>query len=117
MVSDIVLLKPLPDVVLHSVEAYAACISGAMLKEEYLAAISSAGFEEIEVVSQAGGENIVEVEVRTAERDAGDTGSQRKPGIGEFAEFAGMSVEEFTENVAKSAVSIKVRAKKPNGAD
>ena len=52
MVSDIVLLKELPDDIKSSVEAYTGCIAGASLKEEYLAAIASAGFVDVEIVSE-----------------------------------------------------------------
>jgi arsenite methyltransferase len=49
MVSDIVLKKELPDEIKNSPEAYAACISGACLKEEYLDLIRSAGFSDISI--------------------------------------------------------------------
>jgi SAM-dependent methyltransferase len=53
MVSDLVLLRPLPESVRASVEAYAGCISGAMLKEDYLGAMTEAGFREVELVGEA----------------------------------------------------------------
>lgn len=53
MVSDIVLLKELPDDIKNSVAAYTGCIAGASRKEEYLAAIAAAGFQEAGVVSEA----------------------------------------------------------------
>lgn len=52
MVSDLVLLRPLPASVRDSVEAYAGCIAGAMMIEDYLQAIRNAGFKEVEVVEQ-----------------------------------------------------------------
>ena len=52
MVSDIVLLKELPDSVKKSVAAYVGCISGALLKEDYLKAIKSAGFQQVKVVEE-----------------------------------------------------------------
>ncbi len=52
MVSDIVLLQNLPEAVQKSVEAYAACIAGALRKEDYLSAIMKAGFEEVTVVGE-----------------------------------------------------------------
>ena len=52
LVSDIVLLKALPDAIRSSVEAYTGCIAGAMLKDEYLNQISSAGFVDFEVVEE-----------------------------------------------------------------
>ncbi len=53
MVSDIVLLKELPESVRDSVEAYTGCIAGAIMKEEYLATVKAAGFEEVEIISEA----------------------------------------------------------------
>ncbi len=52
MVSDIVLLKELPDVIRKSVAAYVGCISGALLKEDYLNTIRSAGFQQVKVVAE-----------------------------------------------------------------
>jgi ubiquinone/menaquinone biosynthesis C-methylase UbiE len=49
MISDIVLTKPLPDKLRTSMEAYVGCVSGAMLKDEYLALIRSAGFTDVKV--------------------------------------------------------------------
>jgi arsenite methyltransferase len=54
MVSDLALTRPLPESVRRSVEAYAGCIAGALLKEEYLDAVRSAGFREVRVVEQSG---------------------------------------------------------------
>jgi len=51
-VSDIVLLKPLPENIQNNVEAYAACISGAELKDKYLELIQQAGFTDVQVVDQ-----------------------------------------------------------------
>ncbi len=52
LVSDIVLLRPLPDLVRQSVEAYVACVAGASLKDEYLDAIRQAGFRDVCVVGE-----------------------------------------------------------------
>jgi len=52
MVSDIVLLKELPDFIRQSVAAYVGCISGALLKNDYLEAIRAAGFQEIQVLDE-----------------------------------------------------------------
>jgi arsenite methyltransferase len=49
MVSDIVLLKELPEFLKDSVEAYVGCVAGASLKNDYLAAIESAGFKNIKI--------------------------------------------------------------------
>jgi SAM-dependent methyltransferase len=52
MVSDIVLLKELPDFIVSSVVAYVGCISGAMMKEDYIEAIRKAGFREVQVIGE-----------------------------------------------------------------
>jgi len=52
MVSDLALKKPLPKAIRASVEAYVACIAGALIKDHYLDAIRKAGFKDVEVVSE-----------------------------------------------------------------
>ena len=52
MVSDIVLLKELPDFIKQSVAAYTGCISGALPKNDYLSAIKEAGFQEVRVMEE-----------------------------------------------------------------
>ncbi|HUV09152.1 MAG TPA: arsenite methyltransferase [Spirochaetia bacterium] len=52
MISDIVLLKALPEEIRKSMESYLACISGALQREEYLGVIRDAGFEEVRVEAE-----------------------------------------------------------------
>jgi arsenite methyltransferase len=51
MVSDLVLSRPLPESVRRSVAAYAGCVAGAMLQDDYLAAIRDAGFAGVEMLA------------------------------------------------------------------
>lgn len=51
-VSDIVLLKELPNVIKKSVKAYISCLSGAIMKDEYLKAIKIAGFKNIRIIDE-----------------------------------------------------------------
>jgi len=53
MISDLILLKELPSVVKESIGAYIGCLSGAILKEEYIGAIKDAGFTEIRIIDEA----------------------------------------------------------------
>jgi SAM-dependent methyltransferase len=53
MVSDIVLLKSLPEFVRRSIRAYVGCIAGAMHKDRYLDTIRSAGFEDVCVMQES----------------------------------------------------------------
>jgi len=52
MVSDIVLLKELPESVKNSSEAYVGCIAGAILKKDYIGAAKKAGFKKLKVVDE-----------------------------------------------------------------
>ena len=52
MVSDIVLLKDLPDFIMNSEHAYINCIAGAVKKDEYIGAIKEAGFSEVTIVDE-----------------------------------------------------------------
>jgi SAM-dependent methyltransferase len=52
MISDIVLKKELPDYIKESIEAYVGCISGAMLKSEYLDLIKEVGFQDVEIITE-----------------------------------------------------------------
>jgi len=52
MISDIVLLKELPDFIKNSIEAYIGCLSGAMMKDKYMEAVKSAGFQKIRIIDE-----------------------------------------------------------------
>lgn len=52
MISDIVILRELPGPIRDSVQAYIGCLAGAVLKKEYLGAITEAGFEQVEVLRE-----------------------------------------------------------------
>jgi ubiquinone/menaquinone biosynthesis C-methylase UbiE len=97
MVSDIVLLKPLPDVIRSSVEAYVGCIAGAAMKQDYLASIENAGFQQVEVLSEVSAK-------------AAFSGTV----VDTAAEKTGISPGTL-EQVAETVVSISVRAVKPVG--
>lgn len=52
-VSDIVLLRELPDFVKMSTEAYIGCLAGAIMKDSYIDAIKSAGFQNILIADES----------------------------------------------------------------
>ena len=52
MVSDIVLLKPLPEAIQKSAEAYTSCVAGAEIKDKYLGLMRDAGFKDVKVLSE-----------------------------------------------------------------
>ena len=52
MVSDIVLLKELPEAIKNSIQAYVGCLAGATMKDEYLKTIKAAGFQKVKIVEE-----------------------------------------------------------------
>ncbi|MCL4386704.1 MAG: arsenite methyltransferase [Cyanobacteria bacterium] len=52
MVSDIVLTKELPDFIKNNMSAYTSCISGAIMKDDYLNAIIKAGFISVKIIDE-----------------------------------------------------------------
>lgn len=53
MISDIVLARKLPEYMKNSIEAYIACISGAIMREEYINIIKTTGFQEVRIINEA----------------------------------------------------------------
>jgi SAM-dependent methyltransferase len=97
MVSDLVLERPLPESVRRSVEAYAGCISGALLKDEYLAAIRAAGFVDFEIVDESG------YAIGSSNPDASELAALQADGI----------TREDLQAAAQAVRSVKVRAYRP----
>ena len=52
-VSDVVLLKELPQFVKNCTEAYISCLSGAIMKEDYIDIIKSVGFRDVRLVAES----------------------------------------------------------------
>jgi len=52
LVSDIVLLRKLPEAIRKSVQAYVGCLAGAEMKDKYLQMIKDAGFQEVTVIEE-----------------------------------------------------------------
>jgi ubiquinone/menaquinone biosynthesis C-methylase UbiE len=96
MISDMVLLKDLPEKVKSSVLAYVGCVAGADLKEDYIAKIKKAGFGQIDVVEE---NHLPEM-------------FQNEPDVKAFVEEQKLTKKEIAE-ISDSVVSIKVSAIKP----
>jgi len=52
MVSDLVLLKELPEIIKKSVKAYIGCLSGAIMKNKYIEIIEDAGFRDVKIIEE-----------------------------------------------------------------
>ncbi len=96
MISDMVLLKELPERVKSSVLAYVGCVAGADLKEDYLGKIKQAGFRNVEIVAE---NHMPELFLD-------------EPDVKAFVEEQKMTKKEIAE-ISDAVVSIKVSAKKP----
>jgi SAM-dependent methyltransferase len=97
MVSDIVLLKPLPKEVRASIAAYVGCLAGASMRGDYLKLIEKAGFKGAKVVD----ETPFPVELMSNDP------------IGQ-AVIEGLDMPmERLKDIARAVVSIKVHAVKP----
>jgi arsenite methyltransferase len=96
-VSDMVLLKELPQVIRDSAAGYVGCISGAIMKDAYLATIQDAGFTDVNVVQQS---------VFPLDCMASDPSAQA------IANGLNLSPEEIRD-LAQTVVSVKVAGTKP----
>lgn len=92
MISDIVLLSEIPDSIRNSVEAYVGCVSGALMKDEYLGCIEAAGFQDIKVID----ESSFSIDCMTND-----------PKANAIIEDSQISSEEI-ERLSESIVSVKV---------
>ena len=97
MISDLVLLKELPQAIKASVEAYVGCIAGAMLRDGYLEAMKTAGLTGVKVVQQTS------FPVELIAND--DTAQALMKDL--------QLTDEALRDLAGSVVSVKVEAFKP----
>jgi len=98
MISDVVLLKELPDLIKNSVEGYIGCLSGAIMKDEYMDAVEAAGFQGVEIVD----ETYFPIECMANDPTAKTL-------------IKNLNISpETVKDVASSVASIKVHGVKPN---
>jgi len=98
MISDIVLLKELPDFIKNSIEAYIGCLSGAIMKDEYIKTIKEAGFQDVKIID----ETPFPIECMTND-----------PTAKAIMENMKIPPEKISE-IANMVISIKVSGVKPN---
>lgn len=95
-ISDLVLRAPLPRGQLRSTEAYVGCVAGAMLRDDYLEAISRAGFQTVQVAAEASFSGIIDLQ---------------SPEILAALRADGLSIDE-AEKLLENVLSVKVLAYK-----
>jgi SAM-dependent methyltransferase len=98
MISDIILLNDLPEYVKNSVEGHIACLAGAVRKEDYIDAITKAGFENISIDKEAPFPIELMLNDPIAEKIVRDNNL----------------AEKEIRDIANSIASITISAKKPN---
>ena len=98
MVSDIVLLKELPEVIRKYVQAYIGCVAGAEMKNKYLGIIEEAGFQKVKVIE----ESVFPIDYVISD-----------PTAKKIIKASKMPAEKIKE-MSSTVASIKVSALKPN---
>jgi len=98
MISDIVLLKKLPKPIKNSVEAYIGCLSGAIMRDDYIEIIMKSGFQDIRIIDET------HFPIECMAND---------PTVKAITERLKISSKEIKE-IASSVISIKVYAVKPD---
>jgi SAM-dependent methyltransferase len=94
--SDLVLTAALPEGLLKRTEAYVGCVAGALHRDDYLEAISQAGFRTVEVVGEASFAGVIDLQSPEILRALADDG---------------LSLDE-ARRLLESVVSLKVVARK-----
>jgi arsenite methyltransferase len=94
MISDIMLTENLPEKLMENVALFAGCVSGAILKEDYVRLMRDAGFSDITIVR---------------EKPAGDMfGPEDEAGLRKAV--PGLTLEEL-RRVGRSIVSVQLAAR------
>ncbi len=53
MISDTALLRELPAPIMDSVQAYVGCLSGSLMKDEYIELVKGVGFKDVQILSES----------------------------------------------------------------
>ena len=107
-ISDIVLLKPLPEEIKSNKKLLAACVAGAELKDRYIQMIKNAGFKDVEIFEKG---NVITQELKKGK-------NEEKQEIRVVVDGVEMNLEDYEGdkeqimNIGQSTQSITVTAKK-----
>ena len=99
-VSDIVLLKELPESLKADMAAWSSCVSGAVLEGEYIGAIEAAGFSDVKVEDRV---------VYSHEQLM----AYITPQAGEGAPIRSFSAQRGAEDLSGTVASYRITARKP----
>jgi len=99
MVSDTVMTRPLPEAIQNSVAAYVGCVSGALMKEEYLSMLRDAGFIKAEILKESS------IDFVSACRDLGFPTDKNPAELAEISATLQDSILSITVTAVKDAAS------------
>lgn len=110
MVSDIVLLKELPEAIKRKAHP-ASCVKGAMMKDKYLETIRQAGFEDVKIVkeTQYSFEDVINDPNAKVIIADGKKSTQELKNVSEL----GKEAQEVVKDTLTATMSISVSAIKP----
>jgi arsenite methyltransferase len=105
-VSDIVLLKPLPDALARDISAYVGCISGASLINDYLSMALMSGLSELSIPRIATGTELMQV---LSPQDICSGGSSC---CGSTVSISIKNPDEMVRQASEALASIKLHGRK-----
>ena len=105
-VSDIVLLKPLPDALARDISAYVGCISGASLISDYLSMALQAGLKELAIPQIATGCDLMQV---LSPQDIASGGASC---CGSTVSISPKNPDEMVRQASEALASIKLHGKR-----
>jgi SAM-dependent methyltransferase len=106
-VSDIVLLRALPEALMRDVSAYVGCISGASLLTDYLSMALGAGLRDLSIPRIAHGEELVKVLAPESAADGGASCCGSRSPCSSLK-----SPSQLVREAAAAVASIKLHGKK-----
>ncbi len=105
-VSDIVLLKPLPDALARDISAYVGCISGASLINDYLSMALGSGLTDLSIPRIATGRGLMEV---LSPQDIASGGSSC---CGSTVSISVKNPDEMVRQASEALASIKLHGRR-----
>lgn len=105
-VSDIVLLKPLPEAIAKDISAYVGCISGASLISDYLSMALASGLTELSIPRIATGKELMQV---LSPQDISSGGSSC---CGATVQISVKNPDEMVRQASEALASIKLHGRR-----
>ena len=106
MVSDVVTTNQLPDALKESIGAYVGCLSGAIMKGQYLGTIKKVGFKDVRILDEA------KFPIKFMLNDLSACDAQAGPTAKALADTINLSSKSL-KGIGDAVESIKVAAVKP----